>query len=91
GGVGKLTYRFSGGRQYDRCNCFNLRLMWRYSGIGELYAYTPSNRPIRRLCLRCSMQRSLDKFRLNCIVSSIHHSTTFIVHETYTSLNQDIL
>ncbi|KAI6107310.1 hypothetical protein EV401DRAFT_2003547, partial [Pisolithus croceorrhizus] len=30
GGVGKLTYRFSGGRQYDRCNCFNLRLMWRY-------------------------------------------------------------
>ncbi|KAI5987349.1 polysaccharide lyase family 14 protein [Pisolithus orientalis] len=43
GGVGELAYRCSGGRQHDRCKCFNLRLMWRENGMGELYAYTPLN------------------------------------------------
>lgn len=44
GGVGELAYRCSGGRQHDRCKCFNLRLMWRENGMGELYAYTPINK-----------------------------------------------
>ncbi|EGN97512.1 polysaccharide lyase family 14 protein [Serpula lacrymans var. lacrymans S7.3] len=43
GGVGDLAYKCSGGRQDDRCKCFNLRLMWRASGKGEIYAYMPLN------------------------------------------------
>lgn len=39
GGVGNSAYGCTGGRQTDRCKCFNLRLMWRENGAGELYAY----------------------------------------------------
>ncbi|KAI0333233.1 hypothetical protein GY45DRAFT_1368496 [Cubamyces sp. BRFM 1775] len=41
GGVGDSAYGCTGGRQTDRCKCFNLRLMWRDLGDGELYAYLP--------------------------------------------------
>ncbi|OBZ65906.1 hypothetical protein A0H81_14112 [Grifola frondosa] len=41
GGVGDTAYRCTGGRQTDRCKCFDLRLMWRENGAGELYAYLP--------------------------------------------------
>ncbi|KAI0628418.1 hypothetical protein C8Q77DRAFT_1076764 [Trametes polyzona] len=41
GGVGDSAYNCTGGRQTDRCKCFDLRLMWREDGIGELYAYVP--------------------------------------------------
>ncbi|EIW80200.1 polysaccharide lyase family 14 protein [Coniophora puteana RWD-64-598 SS2] len=41
GGEGDLAYHCSGGRQSERCRCFNLRLMWRAHGHGELYAYLP--------------------------------------------------
>ncbi|KAI0320561.1 hypothetical protein OF83DRAFT_567460 [Amylostereum chailletii] len=41
GGTGDLAYRCTGGRQDERCKCFNLRLMWRANGLGELYAYIP--------------------------------------------------
>ncbi|KAL4246222.1 Polysaccharide lyase 14 [Abortiporus biennis] len=41
GGTGDSSYGCTGGRQTDRCKCFNLRLMWRENGIGELYAYLP--------------------------------------------------
>jgi hypothetical protein len=34
GGIGDLSYRCSGGRQDERCKCFDVRLMWRY--IGQL-------------------------------------------------------
>ncbi|KAL4079094.1 polysaccharide lyase family 14 protein [Scleroderma citrinum] len=44
GGVGDLAYRCSGGRQTDRARCFNLRLMWRRNGLGELYVYAPLNK-----------------------------------------------
>ena len=30
GGSGDFAYGCTGGRQTDRCKCFNLRLMWRY-------------------------------------------------------------
>ncbi|KIK80505.1 polysaccharide lyase family 14 protein [Paxillus rubicundulus Ve08.2h10] len=43
GGVGELAYRCSGGRQHERCKCFNVRLMWRSEGQGEVYAYLPLN------------------------------------------------
>ncbi|KAF9222314.1 polysaccharide lyase family 14 protein [Gyrodon lividus] len=43
GGIGDLAYRCSGGRQYERCKCFNVRLMWRQGGQGEVYAYLPLN------------------------------------------------
>ncbi|KAH8088974.1 hypothetical protein BXZ70DRAFT_899301 [Cristinia sonorae] len=43
GGVGDSAYGCTGGRQTDRCKCFNLRLMWREHGAGELYAYVPQN------------------------------------------------
>ncbi|KAL7277514.1 hypothetical protein ACG7TL_008435 [Trametes sanguinea] len=43
GGVGQSAYGCTGGRQHDRCKCFNLRLMWRDSGVGELYAYVPQD------------------------------------------------
>ncbi|KAI0692312.1 hypothetical protein C8T65DRAFT_77669 [Cerioporus squamosus] len=41
GGAGDHAYGCTGGRQNDRCKCFNLRLMWREKGLGELYAYLP--------------------------------------------------
>ncbi|KAI0043009.1 polysaccharide lyase family 14 protein [Auriscalpium vulgare] len=41
GGIGEAAYGCSGGRQNERCNCFDLRLMWRADGLGELYAYIP--------------------------------------------------
>ena len=41
GGVGSLAYACSGGRQDDREQCFDLRMMWRTNGAGELYAYLP--------------------------------------------------
>ncbi|KAL0064085.1 hypothetical protein AAF712_008945 [Marasmius tenuissimus] len=41
GGVGDLAYKCSGGRQDDRCKCFDIRLMWRQGGAGELYTYLP--------------------------------------------------
>ncbi|PSR70809.1 hypothetical protein PHLCEN_2v13307 [Hermanssonia centrifuga] len=43
GGVGESAYGCTGGRQTDRCKCFNLRLMWRENGTGELYAYLPQD------------------------------------------------
>lgn len=43
GGVGEFSYGCTGGRNTDRCKCFNLRLMWREGGLGELYAYVPQN------------------------------------------------
>ncbi|EPQ55437.1 hypothetical protein GLOTRDRAFT_129709 [Gloeophyllum trabeum ATCC 11539] len=61
GGVGDLAYGCSGGRTKARCQCFDLRLMWRYAspspcststynpsrdnGQGELYAYLPLTAP----------------------------------------------
>ncbi|KAI0343633.1 hypothetical protein BDW22DRAFT_1191647 [Trametopsis cervina] len=41
GGAGDSAYGCTGGRQTDRCKCFNLRLMWRENGAGELYTYLP--------------------------------------------------
>ncbi|KAG2359435.1 polysaccharide lyase family 14 protein [Suillus spraguei] len=43
GGVGDAAYGCSGGRQSDRCKCFDVRLMWRRNGKGEIYAYLPMN------------------------------------------------
>ncbi|KAK7691402.1 hypothetical protein QCA50_004801 [Cerrena zonata] len=40
GGAGDAAYTCTGGRQSDG-KCFNLRLMWRENGKGELYAYLP--------------------------------------------------
>ncbi|KAF9007072.1 polysaccharide lyase family 14 protein [Cyathus striatus] len=41
GGVGPLSYGCTGGRQESRCQCFDLRPMWRAKSEGELYAYVP--------------------------------------------------
>ncbi|KAG7444918.1 uncharacterized protein BT62DRAFT_198879 [Guyanagaster necrorhizus] len=41
GGVGDASYHCSGGRQNDRCQCFDARLMWRPNGAGEIYTYFP--------------------------------------------------
>ncbi|KAJ3568735.1 hypothetical protein NP233_g5525 [Leucocoprinus birnbaumii] len=41
GGEGDLAYKCSGGRQDQRCQCFDMRPMWRTSGLGELYTYLP--------------------------------------------------
>ncbi|KDR72249.1 hypothetical protein GALMADRAFT_229073 [Galerina marginata CBS 339.88] len=41
GGVGDLSYGCTGGRQERRCQCFDLRPMWRPKSAGELYAYLP--------------------------------------------------
>ncbi|TFK65183.1 hypothetical protein BDN72DRAFT_845832 [Pluteus cervinus] len=41
GGVGPLSYGCTGGRQAERCKCFNIRPMWRAQGKGELYTYLP--------------------------------------------------
>ncbi|TFY63945.1 hypothetical protein EVG20_g6115 [Dentipellis fragilis] len=43
GGIGDFAYKCTGGRSNERCKCFNLRLMWRANGVGELYAYLPMN------------------------------------------------
>lgn len=43
GGIGDAAYRCTGGRQNDRCKCFDVRLMWRCDGKGEIYAYLPMN------------------------------------------------
>ncbi|EJF57270.1 hypothetical protein BD309DRAFT_992515 [Dichomitus squalens] len=51
GGAGEFAYGCTGGRQTDRCKCFNLRLMWREDGIGELYAYLPHVEQNRRRLL----------------------------------------
>ncbi|KAI8978175.1 hypothetical protein BD414DRAFT_494807 [Trametes punicea] len=59
GGVGDSAYGCTGGRQQDRCKCFNLRLMWREDGAGELYTYVPqAGRNIERLLTvpPCSVQ-----------------------------------
>ncbi|KZT04825.1 polysaccharide lyase family 14 protein [Laetiporus sulphureus 93-53] len=47
GGPGDAAYGCTGGRKSDleRCTCFDLRLMWRADGIGELYAYLPPYSP----------------------------------------------
>lgn len=41
GGDGEKAYRCTGGNQESRCTCFNVRLMWREDGEGELYTYLP--------------------------------------------------
>ncbi|KAF7348203.1 Polysaccharide lyase family 14 protein [Mycena sanguinolenta] len=41
GGEGDLSYSCTGGRQDERCKCFNIRPMWRSKGLGELYTYIP--------------------------------------------------
>ncbi|KAI9438462.1 hypothetical protein F5148DRAFT_1261108, partial [Russula earlei] len=41
GGVGDKAYGCTGGRKAHRCQCFNLRFMWRANGEGELYTYLP--------------------------------------------------
>lgn len=41
GGVDSSAYQCSGGRQTDRIDCFDLRLMWRANGLGEVYGYLP--------------------------------------------------
>ena len=41
GGVGSQAYGCTGGRQDNRSQCFDLRLMWRSNGTGELYTYLP--------------------------------------------------
>lgn len=41
GGDGDKAYRCTGGRKESRCTCFNVRLMWRANGEGELYTYLP--------------------------------------------------
>ncbi|XP_006460565.1 hypothetical protein AGABI2DRAFT_203648 [Agaricus bisporus var. bisporus H97] len=41
GGEGQLAYSCTGGRQEDRCKCFDMRPMWRRNGVGELYTYLP--------------------------------------------------
>ncbi|KIJ94831.1 polysaccharide lyase family 14 protein [Laccaria amethystina LaAM-08-1] len=41
GGVGGSAYGCTGGRKEQRCQCFDLRLMWRPKSVGELYTYLP--------------------------------------------------
>ncbi|KAF8161650.1 polysaccharide lyase family 14 protein [Crassisporium funariophilum] len=41
GGVGDLSYGCTGGRKEQRCQCFDLRPMWRANSVGELYIYLP--------------------------------------------------
>ncbi|KIK68210.1 polysaccharide lyase family 14 protein [Collybiopsis luxurians FD-317 M1] len=41
GGIGSKAYGCSGGRQDARDACFDVRLMWRAEGAGELYTYLP--------------------------------------------------
>ncbi|CAE6532689.1 unnamed protein product [Rhizoctonia solani] len=42
GSTPELAYGCSGGRQDGRDKCFNLRLMWRPKGAGEIYTYLPN-------------------------------------------------
>ncbi|KAJ3528443.1 hypothetical protein NM688_g7999 [Phlebia brevispora] len=51
GGVDEFAYGCTGGRQTDRCKCFNLRLMWRENGAAELYTYLPQNEANTRAML----------------------------------------
>ncbi|PFH53659.1 polysaccharide lyase family 14 protein [Amanita thiersii Skay4041] len=51
GGEGDLAYRCTGGRTRDRCQCFDIRPMWRENGIGELYVYLPPIAPNPSLLL----------------------------------------
>lgn len=37
----ETAFGCTGGRQADRDKCFDLRLMWRTNGAGEVYAYVP--------------------------------------------------
>ncbi|EJD36093.1 hypothetical protein AURDEDRAFT_74614 [Auricularia subglabra TFB-10046 SS5] len=37
----EIAFGCTGGRQADRDKCFDLRLMWRTNGAGEIYAYVP--------------------------------------------------
>ncbi|PPR02089.1 hypothetical protein CVT24_011223 [Panaeolus cyanescens] len=41
GGIGDLAYGCTGGRKENRCQCFNIRPMWRKDSIAELYTYLP--------------------------------------------------
>ncbi|RDB20738.1 hypothetical protein Hypma_012163 [Hypsizygus marmoreus] len=41
GGVGERAYGCTGGRQDHRCQCFDIRPMWRANGVAELYTYLP--------------------------------------------------
>ncbi|KZV89142.1 hypothetical protein EXIGLDRAFT_721627 [Exidia glandulosa HHB12029] len=41
GATNDTAFACSGGRQEDRAGCFDLRLMWRTDGAGEVYAYLP--------------------------------------------------
>ncbi|KAF7298663.1 Polysaccharide lyase family 14 protein [Mycena indigotica] len=41
GGEGDTSYSCTGGQQQHRCQCFNIRPMWRANGQGELYTYLP--------------------------------------------------
>ncbi|KAI0090833.1 hypothetical protein BDY19DRAFT_905074 [Irpex rosettiformis] len=58
GGSGDSAYGCTGGRQTDRCRCFNLRLMWRQGGQGELYTYLPNN-PANTASLRSIPPKSI--------------------------------
>ncbi|KAJ3746474.1 hypothetical protein DFH05DRAFT_1395121 [Lentinula detonsa] len=51
GGVGDLAYGCSGGRKDNRESCFDVRLMWRSKGAGELYVYLPSTEQNRERLL----------------------------------------
>ncbi|KAI5120819.1 hypothetical protein M0805_003215 [Coniferiporia weirii] len=42
GGIGPSAHQCTGGQKEGRDLCFNLRLMWRPKGDGELYAYLPT-------------------------------------------------
>ncbi|KAJ3893855.1 hypothetical protein GG344DRAFT_42377 [Lentinula edodes] len=41
GGIDNLAYGCSGGRKDSRESCFDVRIMWRSKGAGELYIYLP--------------------------------------------------
>ncbi|KAJ4495332.1 hypothetical protein C8R41DRAFT_909764 [Lentinula lateritia] len=41
GGIDNLAYGCSGGRKDGRESCFDVRIMWRSKGAGELYIYLP--------------------------------------------------
>ncbi|KZO90376.1 polysaccharide lyase family 14 protein [Calocera viscosa TUFC12733] len=46
----ETAYACSGGRSSSRSECFDLRLMWRSAGAGELYAYLPPAPHNEHLC-----------------------------------------
>jgi hypothetical protein len=75
GGVGELSYGCSGGRKEHRCQCFDLRLMWRLlishfieftyllyfraDSVAELYTYLPLT-PENAKCLKSVPPRSIE-------------------------------